>query len=122
MLKRIATKDRLRNAPNVTTPVEGSTQAVSGGNTKFDALATAADVFVSAEGTGSGPDRPQAKYAKVTFTGISIRDHHGHTGTFTNKNWLTKKITSALNGHTLTAASALSNKGASFTDTWKASS
>ncbi len=81
-----------------------------------------ADVFVSAEGTGSGPDRPQAKYAKVTFTGISIRDHHGHTGTFTNKNWLTKKITSALNGHTLTAASALSNKGASFTDTWKASS
>jgi hypothetical protein len=81
-----------------------------------------ADVFVSTEGTGSGPDRLQAKYTKVTFTGISIHDHHGHTGTFTNKNWLTKKITSALNGHALTAPSGLSNKGASFTDTWKASS
>jgi Peptidase A4 family len=82
-------------------------------------LRNSAEVATILEGDSVHANLPQARYGKITFTGISMHDAHGHTGTFTNRNWLTTEYT-MVTGHTLATSSALGNSGASFTDTWVA--
>jgi len=80
--------------------------------------ATLAEVM--AGNVNEDDDDTGADYGKVTFTGISMHNNHGKTGTFVNKNWNDTTVTRIYGTTTIASPSKLTSSGASFTDTWKA--
>jgi Peptidase A4 family len=78
-----------------------------------------AEAQVMAGPNGEGQLAP---YGSVTFHGIAITSASGQRGSFTSTHWRNAKIYEYdVNNSTLLAASAsaLSNSGTRFTDTWK---
>jgi hypothetical protein len=67
---------------------------------------------------GAGSYFPLANYGTMAFTGSSMTDTHGHTGSFTNPNWQHASVVESASGVTYATVSALTNVGKNFTATW----
>jgi len=75
---------------------------------------------VMAGNVNEDDDDTAADYNKVTFTGISMHNNHGKTGSFVNRHWNDTKVPRYYGSAVIAKPSSLASKRASFTDTWKA--
>ena len=79
---------------------------------------SSAEVIAEDVGTSGGSFFPLADYGTMGFGGSSITDTTGHTGSFTDKHWLTAAVTEASGGTTYATVSKLANAGKAFKATW----
>jgi len=82
---------------------------------------------VVSEDPGGGSDQDGLfylpHYSPITYTGASVTDASGHTGTLSDPAWQSNEITEVSSAFvTKQTTSALSSGGSSFTTTWQAES
>jgi hypothetical protein len=81
---------------------------------------SSADVIAEDVGHfGSSTFFPLADYKTMSFSGASVTDTTGHSGSVSNSAWLNAAVTEASAGTTYATVSALSTTGQRFSATWR---